>query len=433
MTSRLAAIAIPVATGLAACSGPAPRNPAIDGYLHDRAYRREQLELSLVAPHNGYSQRRLRHYATGRSGDWDALPVWNPPVAPVRAADLGPGASATQPLPAGARALEIPEAAKQGSVSALRALGKLAFTRYPVQTLGPAAFALASPDSADRYGLWSDAKAGVGGLVWTRMADGAARLSMTCSTCHARETPHGLTPGLPNTAFDPGRLLADAAGDGPDPVIQAELAWGPGRLDPASRSGLEPVRIPDLRPVRDEAYLQADGTVEQRSVTSLAIRIETLVITSQNAVVRPPREVALGLAIYVRSLADSLPRPGKLDAVAQRGRDLFQQSCARCHAPPTYSGLPVPLAVVGTDPVAGRSPERGTGAYRVPSLRGVSTRGPLLHDASLPGVATLFDPARLDPHYSGGRLGPGAVKGHYYGLDLAPPDRAALIAFLQTL
>jgi hypothetical protein len=50
-------------------------------YLADRAFRRAALVASLVNRNNGYSRLRLAHYATGRNGDWDALPEWNPPVA----------------------------------------------------------------------------------------------------------------------------------------------------------------------------------------------------------------------------------------------------------------------------------------------------------------------------------------------------------------
>lgn len=434
MSSRCVAFALAAALGAAACSSAPPPASDLTLYLHDASYRRSELEQSLVNPDNAYSELRLAHYATGRTGDWDALPVWNPPVAPARAADLGPGAPPSEPLPAGARALAISSAASEGSAAALRALGELAFTRYPVQTLSAGVLALASPDAAARYGLWSDRKAGIGGLVWTRMADGSARLSMTCSTCHARETSRGLVVGLPNASFNLGRLLADAAGETQDPLVRAWLAWGPGRLDPASATGLEPVKIPDLRSVRDEPYLQADATVEQRDVASLAIRIETLIVTSQSQVMRPPREVALGLALYLRSLSDSLPSSEPAPGTpAARGQVLFDQSCASCHRPPGYSGPPIALSHVGTDPAEGRSPERGTGAYRVPSLRGVATRGPLLHDGSLPSLSAMFDPARLDPSYDGGRLGPGAVPGHPFGLELSSADREALLDFLKSL
>ncbi len=95
--------------------------------------------------------------------------------------------------------------------------------------------------------------------------------------------------------------------------------------------------------------------------------------------------------------------------------------------------MPVPLGVVGTNPTVGLSASRGTGNYRVPSLHGVSSRGPLLHDASLPDLAAMLDPTRTEASYAGGRLGPGPVPGHVFGLDLDTDDRADLLAYLATL
>jgi hypothetical protein len=47
----------------------------------------------------------------------------------------------------------------------------------------------------------------------------------------------------------------------------------------------------------------------------------------------------------------------------------------------------------------------------------------------------VFDPARLKDDYvpKGFHIGPGAIKGHEFGLKLAADDRQALIAFLKTL
>lgn len=81
---------------------------------------------------------------------------------------------------------------------------------------------------------------------------------------------------------------------------------------------------------------------------------------------------------------------------------------------------------------------RGTGYYRVPSLRGVWYRGPFFHEGSLARLEDVFDPKRLEPGYvptgfkghDGKRRG---VVGHEFGLKLSAPERADLIAFLRTL
>jgi hypothetical protein len=165
---------------------------------------------------------------------------------------------------------------------------------------------------------------------------------------------------------------------------------------------------------------------------SLALRIETLVITSHGEDLRPPREVALGLAIAVWALADDLPNPAPDSSAAVRGLEVHEQACASCHAPDGFTGPPVPLEVVGTDPVLGLSPDRGTGFYRVPSLRGVGSRGPLLHDASAPDLAAFFDPERSAPSFTGGR-GARPIPGHPWNIALGAEDRAALVAFLGKL
>jgi hypothetical protein len=184
-----------------------------------------------------------------------------------------------------------------------------------------------------------------------------------------------------------------------------------------------------------EGYLQQDATVLQRSIVSLALRVETLIIVSHSADLRPPREVALGLAYAVTELASSLPsvdQAAGASSSASRGRAVVEKACSSCHATEAFTGAPVPLEVVGTDEALGLSPDRGTGMYRVPSLRGVGTRGPLLHDASAPGLDAFFDPSRVDAGFTGGRAG-GPIPGHPWNLALSADDRAAALAFLRGL
>ncbi|MDB4963103.1 MAG: hypothetical protein JWP01_3102 [Myxococcales bacterium] len=323
-------------------------------YLDDRAFRREALVAGLVDPTNHYSRLRLARYAV--EGGWDALPAWNPPVAI--------GGEPAVPL-----ALE----------DDLLTLGEQAFFRYPVQ-LWP----------GEPPGLWSDPIRGRG-LVRAELATGSYPAA-TCATCHATPRDGALVVGLANAALD--------------------LGWGPGRLDVSTLDGREPVRIPDLRPIRWLTHLHAAATVRQPDVVALAIRIETLIITSHAEVVRPPRAVTLALATYLWSLSTEEPPAPPPEP--------FLRECAGCHAGDGLTGAPVPLHVVGTDPVVGQSTDRGTGTYRVPSLRGVGDRALLLHDGSVDSLEALLDPARTTP-------------GHPFGSDLPAPDRAAIVAYLEAL
>jgi hypothetical protein len=260
-------------------------------------------------------------------------------------------------------------------------------------------------------------------------------VEVTCSTCHSAPGSDGaLVAGLPNPHVDVGAARLAAATAPVDPTLARNVAaWGPGRLDVTTNDGTEPVRIGDLRPIRWLSYLQADATVANRDRTALAIRIETLLLTSQGQSVRPPRVVALALAAYVASLAGALPDPSRAASASPAGAGVFARECARCHEPPALTGPPVPLDVVGTDPHLGESAERGTGAYRVPSLHGVGTRGPLLHDGTVPSLDAMFDPTRPTAAFSARLHGAGAVPGHLFGLDLVDADRAALLEYLRAL
>ena len=92
-------------------------------------------------------------------------------------------------------------------------------------------------------------------------------------------------------------------------------------------------------------------------------------------------------------------------------------------------------ASVGTDPTLTTRTRRGTGFYKVPSLRGVWYRNAFGHNGQAETLEEWFDPSRRREDYvpKGFHLGPGAIRGHEFGLKLSPDDRQALIAFLKTL
>ncbi len=93
---------------------------------------------------------------------------------------------------------------------------------------------------------------------------------------------------------------------------------------------------------------------------------------------------------------------------------------------------------VGTDPSYTLNTRRGTGYYKVPSLKGIWYRGPFFHNAWLATLEDVFDARRVrDDYIPTAFRTPGknsqAVRGHEFALDLSDKDKKALIAYLRTL
>jgi hypothetical protein len=100
-----------------------------------------------------------------------------------------------------------------------------------------------------------------------------------------------------------------------------------------------------------------------------------------------------------------------------------------------YDILPIS---VGTDPKLALQTRRGTGYYKVPSLKGLWYRGMFGHSGWCATLEDWFDPRRTQDDYVPSGFKPYgtktyAVKGHAFGLDLSADDKKALIAFLKTI
>ena len=93
---------------------------------------------------------------------------------------------------------------------------------------------------------------------------------------------------------------------------------------------------------------------------------------------------------------------------------------------------------MGTNPVSATQTRRGTGYYKVPSLKGLWYRGPFEHNGSVAKLEDWFDVNRLREDYvptgfKGLNMKSRAVLGHPFGLNLTPEEKRQLIAFLKTL
>jgi hypothetical protein len=233
---------------------------------------------------------------------------------------------------------------------------------------------------------------------------------------------------------------------------------------------LFPAKIPDLIGIKERKYIDHTGTHLHRGIGDL-MRYAALVSFAETtdfgphhvlsndtkrADARLPDEALYALGLYLYSLQPP-KNPNPMDTKAQAGQKLFtREGCVRCHVPPLYTSnkltlaqgfrvpdnLPATLDVlplsVGTDPGLALKTRKGTGFYKVPSLKGVWYRGHYLHDGSMASLEEMFDPDRLkDTHLPGGFRPLGtttrAVPGHTFGLNLSPEEREELIAFLKTL
>jgi hypothetical protein len=275
-------------------------------------------------------------------------------------------------------------------------------------------------------------------------------------------------PWAPDARLDRLRTLD------PEEAAQevAKAAFNPHGVIPRENGSLfYGTRVPDLHLLRYNRYVDATGTHGLRGPEDVA-RYAALINSAdpmdfgahrfradaqRRVLYRYADEVLYAIGMYLLSLEPPKnPNPPPADLVA-RGEQIFKrEKCATCHPPPDYTtgeltpaeGFDPPAdhpnrqdirdRSVGTDSGLALKTRKGTGFYKIPSLRGLWYRPRLLHDASLASLEELFDSARLSPDYqSKGWSPPGvtrrAVPGLEFLVKLKPEEKAALIAFLRSL
>ena len=322
--------------------------------------------------------------------------------------------------------------------------------------------------------------------------------STSCATCHSRLMPDGTFLEGAQGNFPDGVLTDFPPGPKPNPRF-LDFLWtnfgapwiqtrerfdrsmtSLGHADPyggvLSRQGTSathPPHIPSLIGVEDIKYLDSTGLVRHRSIGDLMryavlnTGLDTLAqfgdfqpATSQTASgfgaedgTRYSDEQLYAMALYLYSLRAPL-NPNPSDERARRGDQVFKrEGCAGCHTPPLYTANKVTPAAgfkapddlrksldildvsVGTDPVLATQTRRGTGFYKIPSLRGVWFRNGFGHAGAADTLDEWLDQARLKEDYMprGYHRGPGPIQGHEFGLKISPGDKQALIGFLKTL
>jgi len=260
-------------------------------------------------------------------------------------------------------------------------------------------------------------------------------------------------------------------------IAAAHEAIPPGVIARHRTNPLYPAQVPDLIGVKDRHYLDRTGLQQQRSIVDL-MRYAALnqgadhlasfggfipadlpnfaTLPKPETRFRYSDEQLYALALYAYSLKPP-PNPNKFDALAAQGQRVFKrEGCPGCHTPPLYTNNKLTLAPgfdmpagadkkfdilpisVATDPGLAMSTRRGTGYYKVPSLKGVWYRSMFGHSGWCATLEDWLNPDRLRDDYVPTGFKPYgrqtyAVQGHPFGLNLNADDRKALIAFLKTL
>lgn len=287
------------------------------------------------------------------------------------------------------------------------------------------------------------------------------------ASCAELNYPQFAVPWLPNDIHLRLKTLSEADCEA---VVNSDIGETVARFN---GSPYYTTKIMDLNGVKDRRYLNHTATHLNRGPEDIA-RYAILVAFADDGAIGPHRfltdaqrrlryrfgeEAMLALGKFIYTL-EPPPNPDPPAVYVSRGMEVFQNAgCGTCHMPPLYTNnmlIPVdgfepppnhPATArlnimngvrVGTDPGLALKTRKGTGYYRVASLRGLWYRPVPEHSGSIATLEEWFSPKRLSTDYvPGGWKGPGVlqcpVTGHEFGLNLSGDDKRALIAFLRTL
>jgi len=393
-----------------------------DAYISSLRYRRGILERDLEYGDNTYGERRWENYGVRRS-DWERLPERDLATLPLTPAAYAAAVQGNLEFDEATASSLVPDRVPATDAQWL-ALGERVFFEYPLRADPMWTAVVGIPGALEQVGAIQHPDGSFVGLRVLQVGSEVA-IGQTCASCHAGDGLGEVSGSLSNRWLDVGQVSLLAGTVEPllelDTTSREHLAdLGPGRNDVLGDGEFNPYAFADFGGIADIPRLQHNGNWQNRSIATLAVRCETLFLTSSGQRTRIPRVLSWALARYLRSL----PPPPPVDEPSEsssRGESIFEGRCARCHTPPLYtSDRVVPLDEIGTDPSAALSPSRTSPGYRIPSLRGVGWTAPYLHHGVFADLEEMFDPEREEP-------------GHEFGLDLDEAERADLLAFLRTL
>jgi hypothetical protein len=279
--------------------------------------------------------------------------------------------------------------------------------------------------------------------------DTLATIGISCALCHST-VDDSVAPGIgkrldgwPNRSLNVGAIIALSPAIADKTQFQS---WGPGKFDPRFQyfdgTNIVPLFPPTLPTVIPPAFglqgvnfetFTGDGPISYWNnyvgVTQMGghgsfcdVRIGICLTQTPDLVI--PKLPAL--LAYQLSLQTPPPPPGSFDeAAAQRGQDVFNARCARCHIPPLFTDVnnatdpKLPLlhapGEVGMEPVYSARSATKIG-YRTTPLRALWQHPPYFHDGSAPDLLAVVN------HYD-----------QFFGLNLTAAQKADLVEFLKTL
>ena len=148
-------------------------------------------------------------------------------------------------------------------------------------------------------------------------------------------------------------------------------------------------------------------------------------------------EISLALASYVRSILSGNSRFDRfvnsdhaaLTDEEQLGLQVFRGkgNCTACHVGPNFTDERTHNTGIAWRSGTLADEGAGKGAFKTPTLREISRSAPYMHDGSLPTLADV-----VDFYARGGNPNPHLDR-EIEPLSLAPEEKRALLAFLETL
>lgn len=301
--------------------------------------------------------------------------------------------------------------------------------------------AWAQADTALRIDLPYDNPMTLEGVALGRMlfhekalsADG----SLSCASCHQQASafadPRGVSVGMAGRS---GRRNAQ-------PLIN--LAWDHFFFWDARALSLE---LQAFEPVRGHLEMNSDWNAIAENLHREG-RYAPLFRAAFGDDRIDSIRIAFALAQFERTLISLNSRfdryqydhdANALSATEQTGRTLFfgRAHCVDCHEPPLFDHHDVSNIGLDSMPVDGGMGERThvpwhQGRFKTPTLRNVAVTAPYMHDGRFSTLQEVVDFYADDVHTGVPTLDPHMEPWVRGEVRLSTGDRAALVAFLQTL